>query len=955
MKLLRVLNLPAGLYPPTDELLNDYYDLAAPVRKNLLEVLVPVYQTMIDDNTTLTMIDLDLVVMPIPPDGNKTADPVGFVLFPLLTGQINAVDIQLASGITFNLSGGFESKVIRAEIRPEGTAVKVSTGDTSLSALAKLTGQPTSHWILLGSEKSSRLELGKAHISLGANGPVDNITYKIEVGADSLTLVLDFGEGDGFLQKLLGGKPQSLDLSTVVSWSNKTGFGFSGQATLEANIPVHLSIADILSIETIYIALRASSDSKALLQIALTGGLGIGPVATTVDRVGMQLELTPRSKTDPPGNLGKLNLGFGFKPPNGLGLLIDAGAVVGGGYVFFDVDKGEYAGVLELKLETVQIKVIGLLDTKLPGGVPGFSFLFIVSVEFTPIQLGFGFSLNGVGGLAGINRTMMLDVLRTGLRNHTLNSILFPDDPVRHAQQLISDLRAVFPPVDGRYVFCPMLEIAWGGFILVAKLGFVLELPSPVRLAILGQITAALPTQDEGIILIHMDVLGAIDFEKKLLSIDATLYDSRVVIFALQGDMALRLTWGDNPNFALSLGGFFPGFQPPQGFPTLHRLMISVTYASIIQLSLSTYMAFTSNSVQFGANLELKIDLDAVRIHGYFGFDALFIFSPFSFIVHMQAGVDLEVDGLSLFSIHLDATLSGPTPWHIQVTASIDFLFFSIDVHVDKTFGEDKQITLPQVNVKPPLLDALNNPQNWSGSLPASAETGVSLAKVEVDDKTILMQPMGLLTVRQTLVPLGVQIAKFNNAAPADADQFDITGVTIDGRTEAEVDVPDYFASGQFFALSNADKVTAPSYTRMKAGLKIGSEDLHYGHQSNLELHYDTRIVDDLQIPGRPAGFYSMPLTTMLAVNQIGAAELSLVRSTGNAKYVVPGTVSAVSTSDPSYVIASTVDLSVHPDLSTVEGMPYFVATTTLQSHLAAHPEDEGLFRVLPLHEAVTA
>ena len=38
-----------------------------------------------------------------------------------------------------------------------------------------------------------------------------------------------------------------------------------------------------------------------------------------------------------------------------------------------------------------------------------------ITVEFTPIQIGFGFSLNGVGGLAGFNRTMRLDPLRDGI------------------------------------------------------------------------------------------------------------------------------------------------------------------------------------------------------------------------------------------------------------------------------------------------------------------------------------------------------------------------------------------------------------------------------------------------------------------------------------------------------------------------------------------------------------
>ena len=34
----------------------------------------------------------------------------------------------------------------------------------------------------------------------------------------------------------------------------------------------------------------------------------------------------------------------------------------------------------------------------------------------------------GVGGLAGFNRTMKVDPLRDGIKNHTLDSIMFPPD-----------------------------------------------------------------------------------------------------------------------------------------------------------------------------------------------------------------------------------------------------------------------------------------------------------------------------------------------------------------------------------------------------------------------------------------------------------------------------------------------------------------------------------------------
>ncbi len=850
-----------------------------------------------------------------------------------ITQQVGSWSI----GIQLNAAGRF---VVGSHGLTAGGSVD---GKLSLAKHA----QPGTPAVRVGSQTGTRMEVGGVSITGEFNPDPAHLNYGLLVEADSAAIIIQGGDGDGFLQRILPADGLKATFDLGLGWSNRNGFYLRGSASLEMTFGVHVSLGPIF-IQDVHVGL-GPHDGALRLELSTIASVDIGPVAASIDRVGLATDILFHS-----GNFGPLDLKFGFKPPNGLGLLIDAGAVVGGGYIFFDLDKGEYAGVLELKLETIQIKVIGLLDTKLPDGTPGFSFLFIVTVEFTPIQLGFGFSLNGVGGLAGINRTMLLDVLRAGLRNHALNSILFPEDPVRHAQQLISDLRSIFPPVDGRYVFGPMLEIAWGGFILVAKLGVILELPSPIRLAILGQITAALPTEEEALILIHMDVLGAIDFEKKSLSIDASLYDSRIVIFSLLGDMAMRLNWGANPNFALSLGGFFPGYQPPPGFPTLRRLMVSMGYGGVIQLSLSTYMAFTSNSVQFGANLELKVDLDVISIHGYFGFDVLFIFSPFSFVAHIQAGVDLEVDGLSLFSVRLNGILSGPTPWRVQGTASVDILFFSIDVHVDVTFGDATQVTLPQVEVKTPLLNALKDPRNWKGFLPAGVEPAVSLAKVQVDEHTILAQPIGLLVVQQSVVPLGVQIAKFNNAAPADADQCDITSVTVDGKNEPLENASDFFASGQFFAMSDAQKVTAPAYTSMKAGVKIGTEDLRYSRSSNLELHYDTYIVDDLAVPGRPVGSYTLPRDVMLAINRIGAAELSPVRATGNAKYVVPGTASAISVSDAKYVIASTQDLSVHTGLSGAGEMPYFAATTTLSTHLAAHPEDAGMLQVIPVHEAVT-
>ena len=69
-------------------------------------------------------------------------------------------------------------------------------------------------------------------------------------------------------------------------------------------------------------------------------------------------------------------------------MAIDGGGFAGGGYLFLDPGRGEYAGALELKFQgIIHLKAVGVLNTKLPDGSSGFSLLIIITAEFVPIQL----------------------------------------------------------------------------------------------------------------------------------------------------------------------------------------------------------------------------------------------------------------------------------------------------------------------------------------------------------------------------------------------------------------------------------------------------------------------------------------------------------------------------------------------------------------------------------------
>jgi hypothetical protein len=185
-----------------------------------------------------------------------------------------------------------------------------------------------------------------------------------------------------------------------------------------------------------------------------------------------------------------------------------------------------------------------------------------------------------------------------------------------------------------------MAKIGWGTpTLLTIELGIIIEMPSPVVLAILGVIKAVLPSDTNRILAIQVNFLGIIDFSKKYLSFDASLYDSKILTFGLVGDMALRLYWGDNPAFLLSVGGFHPKYTPPpaMNLPAMQRLAIILANDSNLKINVQTYFAVTSNTAQFGASVSAMAHAWKIQAVGAVWFDVLFQFSPFHFMADMGA------------------------------------------------------------------------------------------------------------------------------------------------------------------------------------------------------------------------------------------------------------------------------------------------------------------------------
>ena len=272
-----------------------------------------------------------------------------------------------------------------------------------------------------------------------------------------------------------------------------------------------------------------------------------------------------------------------------------------------------------------------------------------------------------------------------------------------------------------------MAKLGWGSPPLVTvSLGLVIEIPG--NIALLGVLTVAIPADDVAVIQLKVLFIGAIEFDKQRLYFFATLFDSRVVFLTIDGEMGLLVQWGDDANFVASVGGFHPRFSPPPlPFPSPKRIQLSLLSSSAARVNVDGYFAVTSNTVQFGAKLDLFFGLDELNVSGDLAFDALFQFSPFALIADLSGSLSVTVFGVGLFSVGVNGSLEGPTPWHFKGHGSISLLFWDLDVDVEKTWGDSRDTTLPPVAVLPLLQGELAKPQAWRAVLPDTSRLLVTV------------------------------------------------------------------------------------------------------------------------------------------------------------------------------------------------------------------------------------
>ena len=852
---------------------------------------------------------------------------------PAWTGHVKATAAAAAGG------GGTIRPPLEITLRPVSGEIR---GEVDLNVL----GRPAEPFVLIGVAGGSRLEIGQVDVGMGfdvawneAAGEArlaPRVAGEIRLGK----LVIDTSQADGFISKLLSGFGLESTFDAGMTWSSETGVRFEGSSTIEIALPVHVEIGPI-KVPAMYVSLGFRNGAFPL-ELSADMSAGLGPLTAVASRIGASAELS-----FPPGggNLGPAQLGFAFKPPSGVGLAIDLAEVSGGGFLRADPETGEYVGALELEFaEFLTLKAIGLISTRMPGGAPGFSLLIVVTAEFPGgLQLGYGFKLLAVGGLIGLERTMREQALLDGVRSGALESIMFPRDVVANAPRILSDLKAFFPPQAGHFLIAPMAKLAWGTPTLItASVGVIIEIPGNV--ALIGVLKVVLPSEQAAVLRLQVNFAGFIDFDGQRAHLFAALFDSRVLTTPIAGEMGVLARWGDDPNLVLTVGGFHPAFTPPPlPFPTPRRVSLDILNRTNARLQVSGYFAVTSNTVQFGAHADLFFKFSAFQVEGDVGFDALFRFSPFEFQIDVSASVSLKAFGVGCFSISLRFALEGPTPWRAHGRGSVSLFFFDISADFDLTWGEERDTTLPPIDVLPLVAAELSKLEGWETRSPAR-KTLVSLRRLPATEDQLVLHPTGTLFVRQRAVPLDLTLDRIGSQRPRDVNRVgvDIAG----GGLVKRADTGEMFAAAQFKDMDDAAKLSRPAFERQHGGLELSPDGTALASARAVcrSARYE-QIVFDAAFRRRARRFTPYATTLfhhLMAGNSVSRSPLSRARRTQTQPFA-----DTIGLAGDSFTVAHTRDNTAAAPAFASDA----AARDVLARRLAEEPELAGSLHVIPTAE----
>jgi hypothetical protein len=779
------------------------------------------------------------------------------------------------------------------------------------------------------------LEVKTAELSARVTSEEPPLQLRLRLRDAALTIP---SPGQGLLAKVLPANGLRLGFDVALLVTNEPAVRFEGGTGLELVIPIGKKLGPLHAVH-LMLALRVDADGKPTFEASAGLALTVGKFSLTVDRFGVLVPEAPHGIPAVPW----------LKLPSAIGIAIDAKVVHGGGFLFYEPERGRYGGMLEITIGRFSVILFGLYQD-LPRG---YSLILVGSVEWVPpFPLVFGIAVSGLGFIGGHNHGINVKALQEGLRGGAAGTLLFPRDPVAVAPQILTTLANVFPVTEGQSVLGFMLKLTWSSGLVRLAAAVVFESgPQAERVVLLGRLTMAAPSHEVPLVRLQADFAGVLDLSRPSIDFDAALIDSWVGPFALTGDVTLRFRGGDHGVFLLAAGGFHPGYTPPAdlALPPQRRLAIATPSANP-RLRLEQYWAVTSNSIQGGAKIEVVASAGGFSAEALLSFDAIVHLDPLRLEVDIEGRAAIKYEGSTLAGVRLLLHVTGPSPWHLWGKAQLSLFFFSVSIPIDTTFGDDApDEPIPLADATALVRTAFAEPTNWD-AMPTAIRL-LATVRPAARPGRVLAHPLGRVAVQQATLPLGVEVTKVGRARVA-KDRFDVQAVTIGGvevTQREELRAP--FAAGEFVELEDDERLSRPDFEPFIAGFAATPAAGAHGPVTAADLTFEEIVIGPDGPLEEPRADRPPLVKAVVFGATLGAAATSRLRrdeAIERRRAQAP-----VSVTDLRAVLAESVTLAAVPGLDVAAGRRLTVteATQALAELATAEPARAGNVMVLGTHE----
>src|SRR6266850_878847 len=248
-------------------------------------------------------------------DGPVTLDLLGVTFSPTtdahppgLDGELHAelgasIEIPIAHfgeywRLALLLGGSFSAGLKARLLPPASLTVQPPTGELEGDVTLRFIGEAPvagTPFVLFGETAGTRLQAEQVLAGVGtalkwdlaANAASADVGMEIKVVQGKF--IITTGSADGFIKKILPPEGITLEFEFTLGWSESRGFYFTGSGGLETTLPVHITIGPI-HIDMVHLRVNVSGEGL-ILEVTIDGGLLIGPVAASVERIGIGADL----------------------------------------------------------------------------------------------------------------------------------------------------------------------------------------------------------------------------------------------------------------------------------------------------------------------------------------------------------------------------------------------------------------------------------------------------------------------------------------------------------------------------------------------------------------------------------------------------------------------------------------------------------------------------------------